>query len=110
MIAAVGGGQAAGEAAGDQARLDMGVDVAGRESVLAERLPMPDFHLITGIENVPLEGLAVTGRHRGFPNGVLRPCQETLCLPCTAPKCHDQSDLTLWGPGVRPDPLSCSAR
>ncbi len=51
------------------------------ESVLAEGLPMPDFHLITGIENVPLEGLAVTGRHRGFPNGVLRPRTDTMRLP-----------------------------
>jgi len=51
------------------------------QSVLANGLPMPDFHLVTGIENVPLEGLAVTGRHRGFPNGLLRPCPETICLP-----------------------------
>ena len=41
---------------------------AGRwGSVLAGGLPMPDFHLITGIENVPLAGLTVTGQHRGFP-------------------------------------------
>ena len=49
--------------------------------VLAAGLPMPDFHLITGIENVPLTGLTVTGQHRGFPNGVLRPCPETMCRP-----------------------------
>jgi glutamine synthetase len=48
---------------------------------LAAGLPMPDFHLITGIENVPLTGLTVTGQHRGFPNGVLRPCPETMCRP-----------------------------
>ncbi len=55
---------------------------AGRwKSVLAEGLPMPNFHLITGIENVPLDGLTVTGPHRGFPNGLLRPCPETMCLP-----------------------------
>jgi hypothetical protein len=30
--------------------------------------------------------------------------------PCTAPKCRHGSDLTLWGPGVRPDPIPCSAR
>jgi glutamine synthetase len=55
---------------------------AGRwESVLAEGLPMPNFHLITGIENVPLDGLSLTGPHRGFPNGLLRPCPETMCLP-----------------------------
>ena len=35
---------------------------AGRwKSVLAEGLPMPNFHLITGIENVPLDGLSLTG-------------------------------------------------
>ncbi len=50
-------------------------------SVLAEGLPMPNYHLITGIENQPLAGLAVTGLHVGFPNGVLRPCPETLCRP-----------------------------
>jgi hypothetical protein len=49
--------------------------------VLAGGLPMPDFHLITGIENVPLTGLTVTGQHRGFPNGVLRPGPETMCRP-----------------------------
>lgn len=55
---------------------------AGRwPSVLAEGLPMPNFHLITGIENQALDGLEVTGLHRGFPNGVLRPCPETLCRP-----------------------------
>lgn len=51
------------------------------ESVLAHGLPMPDFHLITGIENVPLDGLAVTGAHRGYPNGVLMPRLETVCFP-----------------------------
>jgi len=50
-------------------------------SVLANGLPMPNFHLITGIENIPFDGLAVTGPHRGFPNGVLRPCPETLRRP-----------------------------
>jgi glutamine synthetase len=55
---------------------------AGRwPSVLAAGLPMPNFHLITGIENQPFDGLDVTGLHRGFPNGVLRPCPDTLCRP-----------------------------
>jgi glutamine synthetase len=59
---------------------------AGRwGQVLAAGLPMPDFHLVTGIENVPLDGLAVTGPHRGFPNGLLRPCPETMCLPAWEP-------------------------
>lgn len=55
------------------------------ESVRARGLPMPDFHLISGIENVPLEGLAVTGRHRGFPNGLLLPIHETMCHPSWEP-------------------------
>jgi glutamine synthetase len=38
---------------------------------------MPNFHLITAIDNHPIEGLAVTGLHRGYPNGLLRP---TGCL------------------------------
>src|SRR2546423_12209581 len=53
--------------------------------VLAGGLPMPDFHLITGIETVPLAGLAVTGQHRGFPNGVVRPSSELMCAPDWAP-------------------------
>jgi glutamine synthetase len=46
---------------------------------------MPNFHLITGIENQPHDGLGVTGVHRGFPNGVLRPRPETLCRPAWEP-------------------------
>ncbi len=34
---------------------------------------MPDFHLITGLENEPIEGMRATGAQNGFPNGVLRP-------------------------------------
>ena len=55
------------------------------ETVRVQGLPMPDFHLITGIENVPLDGLAVTGRHRGFPNGLLLPIQDTMCTPAWEP-------------------------
>jgi glutamine synthetase len=46
--------------------------------VVEAGLPMPDFHLITGIENVPLEGFEVTGVHTGFRNGLLRPDPGTL--------------------------------
>jgi hypothetical protein len=28
----------------------------------------------------------------------------------SSPSHHWQAELTLWGPGVRPDPLPCSAR
>lgn len=36
-------------------------------------MPMPNFHLITDIENVVMAGLQVTGPQTGFPNGILRP-------------------------------------
>lgn len=59
---------------------------AGRwPDILADGLPMPNFHLITGIENQPLDGLGVTGLHSGFPNGILRPRPETLCRPTWEP-------------------------
>jgi glutamine synthetase len=48
--------------------------------VRASGMPMPNYHLVTGIENHPLEGLEVSGLHTGFPNGVLRPCEETMRL------------------------------
>jgi glutamine synthetase len=41
-------------------------------------LAMPDFHLVTGIENVPYGDLEVTGYHTGFHNGVLKPLPDTL--------------------------------
>ena len=58
---------------------------ADRYPDLAERgIPMPDFHLITGIDNEPLEGLAVSGIHLGLRNGVLRPDDRTFrALPWT---------------------------
>jgi glutamine synthetase len=48
-------------------------------------LSMPNYHLVTGIENRPLNGLAVTGLHTGFPNGTLRPVIETFCSPSWEP-------------------------
>ena len=36
-------------------------------------IPMPDFHLITDIENAPVSGLDATGVQNGFRNGLLRP-------------------------------------
>ncbi len=47
-------------------------------AVLDRGLPMPDFHLVTGIGNLPQHGFGVTGVHRGYPNGLLRPCPDTL--------------------------------
>jgi glutamine synthetase len=61
------------------------VPVGRWPDILANGLPMPNFHLITGIENEPLDGFAVTGLHRGFPNGILRPRPETLCRPAWEP-------------------------
>lgn len=34
---------------------------------------MPDFHLVTDIQNRPIPGLRAAGVHTGFGNGVLRP-------------------------------------
>jgi glutamine synthetase len=54
-------------------------------------LTMPDFHLITGLENVPLPDLPAAGAHRGFRNGVLRPDLSSLRrLPW-----NDATDLVL---------------
>jgi glutamine synthetase len=48
------------------------------ETVLANGLEMPDFHLITGPDNQPATGVAVTGPHTGFPNDVLWPDMQTF--------------------------------
>lgn len=47
------------------------------EEISRSGLAMPDFHLVTGIENTPIDGLEIAGRHRGFGNGVLRPDEDT---------------------------------
>lgn len=39
---------------------------------LGSGMPMPNFHLVTGIDNRPFTSLAVTGIHTGFRNGRLR--------------------------------------
>ncbi len=36
-------------------------------------LAVPDFHLVTGAENVPYSDMAVTGMASGFRNGLLKP-------------------------------------
>jgi glutamine synthetase len=41
-------------------------------------MPMPDFHLITAIDNLPVMGMGVTGVHTGFQNGLLMPDTSTL--------------------------------
>jgi glutamine synthetase len=59
---------------------------------------MPNFHLVTGIENVPQEGFEVTGTHLGYPNGFLRPSAGTLCAvpwePGTAIVISDVQDAS----------------
>jgi glutamine synthetase len=64
------------------------------EEVTRSGLSMPDFHLVTGVKNTPIEGLAVTGAHTGFRNGVLRPDESTLrLLPW-----HEATALVLCNP------------
>lgn len=46
--------------------------------IIIDGLPMPNFHLVTGIDNEPQPGFRVTGLHTGFGNGMLRPDVTTL--------------------------------
>ena len=48
-------------------------------------LPMPNFHLVTGVDNVPYSDLAVTGYHTGFRNGLLKPCADATFRLATEP-------------------------
>jgi len=51
---------------------------AGRWDEIREHgMPMPDYFLVTGVENRPFGDLEVTGYHTGFNNGLLRPIPET---------------------------------
>ncbi|MEQ8967524.1 MAG: glutamine synthetase family protein [Azospirillaceae bacterium] len=45
--------------------------------VAAGGLAMPNYHLVTGIENVPATDIPATGYHTGFRNGLLMPRPET---------------------------------
>lgn len=47
--------------------------VADWPQLSEQGLIMPDFHLVTGIENRPLPGFAAAGIEQGFRNGWLRP-------------------------------------
>ncbi len=52
---------------------------AGRlQTILADGLDMPDFHLVTGPDIQPAAGVAATGDHTGFPNDLLWPDMQTL--------------------------------
>ena len=57
------------------------VDIAEWPRVAHTGLSMPNFHLVTDIENHPVPGLEITGSHTGYPNGVLRPDSATLRRP-----------------------------
>lgn len=46
--------------------------VARLSEALDKGMPMPNFHLVTGIDNRPFASLPVTGIHTGFRNGRLR--------------------------------------
>jgi glutamine synthetase len=43
------------------------------EAAAADGLDMPDFHLVTGPDIQPADGVAATGAHTGFPNDLLWP-------------------------------------
>ena len=47
-------------------------------SIVTEGMAMPDFHLVSAVDNFPVLGMEVTGLHTGFRNGVLRPDVATL--------------------------------
>ena len=47
-------------------------------SVVESGMAMPDFHLVSAVDNFPVPGMEVTGLHTGFRNGVLRPDVATL--------------------------------
>ena len=46
--------------------------------VIRNGLALPDFHLVTAIDNHPLPGLEAAGIHKGFRNGVVRVDETTL--------------------------------
>ncbi len=47
-------------------------------SVSESGMAMPDFHLVSAVDNLPVLGMQVTGLHTGFRNGVLLPDEATL--------------------------------
>ena len=47
-------------------------------TVVESGMAMPDFHLVSAVDNFPVLGMEVTGLHTGFRNGVLRPDVSTL--------------------------------
>ena len=47
-------------------------------SVAEAGMAMPDFHLVSAVDNYPVLGMEVTGLHTGFRNGALLPDAATL--------------------------------
>ena len=47
---------------------------------------MPDFHLVTGIDNRPMQGFVVAGEEQGFKNGRLRPDEAASFFSPLVPK------------------------
>lgn len=59
---------------------------AGRwDEICRAGMPMPDYFLVTGVDNRPHGDLAVTGYHTGFNNGILRPLPATRFTLPTEP-------------------------
>lgn len=48
------------------------------DGVVHDGLALPDFHLVTAIDNHPVPGLDAAGLHKGFRNGVVRVDESTL--------------------------------
>lgn len=80
--------------------------------IAASGMPMPSFHLATGIENTPALDVAVTGYHTGWHNGVLMPRPETAVStslePGTAIVLADVLDMN--GAAVAEAPTAILAR
>lgn len=53
------------------------IAVARYNEIAEHGLPMPDYHLVNGIENVPYKDLEITGESTGFRNGLLIPIPDS---------------------------------
>ncbi len=60
--------------------------IADWSKLRSQGLASPDFHLITGPENRPLDGFAVAGEHKGFQNGTLMPAANAGFLAPSEPR------------------------
>lgn len=60
--------------------------VADWPTLRAQGMAMPDFHLVTGLENQPHADMAVTGAATGFRNGLLFPVPAAAFLSPGEPR------------------------